>query len=169
VAVRTLHLLRHAKSSWDDAGLADHERPLAPRGRRAARRIAEYLAEHDPSPLTVLCSSAVRARQTLELVAPGLGTEVTVEVEDELYAAGADALLDRLRRLPDATAAAMLIGHNPGMWDLALALARRGPRLDRLREGFPTAALATLEIPGRWRELRPGQAVVAAYVVPREL
>jgi phosphohistidine phosphatase len=168
--VKTLHLLRHAKSSWEDTGLGDHERPLAPRGQRAAKRMAEYLAEQAPAPLTVLCSSARRARETLTLIAPGLGPETTVEVEEELYGATAEELLDRLRRVPEPTASVMLIGHNPGLQDLALSLARGGPGAERVREKFPTGALATLETPvARWRELGPRQAELVDYVVPREL
>jgi phosphohistidine phosphatase len=168
--VKTLHLLRHAKSSWADTGLADHDRPLAPRGRRSAQKIAEHLRQQSVSPATVLCSSAIRSRETLALVAPALGRKTTIEVEDELYAAPVEALLQRLRRIPDLITSVMLIGHNPGLQDLALTLAGRGAKLERLREGFPTAALVTLRIPAAsWRELGPGDAELVDYVVPREL
>ena len=167
--MRTLHLLRHAKSSWDEPALADQERPLAPRGRRAAKLIAEHIWREHIEPEVVLCSSAVRAVQTLDLLHAALGSDVTVTVEDELYAASADELLERVRRLPGDVASAMLIGHNPGLEHLALTLASRGAELKRLKEKFPTAALATLDFGTTWGRLAPGEAVLAAYVVPREL
>ena len=97
--MHTLHLLRHAKSSWDDETLDDHERPLAPRGVRDARRMGAYLRDLPVQPQLVLCSSAVRTRQTLELIE--LDGDQDVQFEDGLYGASADALLGRLRRLTD--------------------------------------------------------------------
>lgn len=168
--MKTLHLLRHAKSSWADTRLADHDRPLAPRGQRAAQKMAKHLRQQGVSPATVLCSSAIRSREKLALVTPALGKKTKIEVEDALYAAPVEALLQRLRRIPDLMTSVMLIGHNPGLEDLALMLAGHGAKLERLREGFPTAALVTLRIPeARWRELGPGDAELVDYVVPREL
>jgi phosphohistidine phosphatase len=166
---RRLYLLRHAKSSWGDATLRDHDRPLAPRGRRAATRIAGHLARDGIDPELVLCSSAVRTVQTLELLRPALGPNGTVLVEDGLYAASSDELFERVRRVPDTVASAMLIGHNPGLQRLALELASSGADLERLETKFPTAALATLTLPDRWNRLAPGHAELIAYVVPREL
>jgi phosphohistidine phosphatase len=167
---KVLYLLRHAKSSWDDAGLADRDRPLAPRGRKAARRIAEHLG--NPEVAVVLCSSAVRTRQTLDAILPALDGDPEVLVEDGLYGAMADSLLARLRAVPADVPSVLLIGHNPGIGDLALELAGRGDgaALQRLREGYPTGALATLAIPdGGWAELADGGAELTGYVVPREL
>jgi phosphohistidine phosphatase len=166
--VRTLYLLRHAKSSWDDPGLADHERPLAPRGRRDGERVAEYLGREEIEPELVLCSSAARAQETLELVRPALGSS-TVFVEDELYAASSDRLLARIRLVPEEVASVMVIGHNPGLEELALGLASTGDELGRLEEKFPTAALATLVLSPAWAALAPGDATLAAYVVPKQL
>ncbi len=161
--VKTLTLLRHAKSSWDNPALADHDRPLAPRGRRAATLIATYLRdEHLPVSL-VLCSSAVRTRETVELVSP----PGEIEIEDELYGASADQLLERLRRVPEQIDAVMLVGHNPAMHELAVALAADPGEL--VHDKFPTAALATLTVPGPWRELDRGQGELVAFVKPREL
>ena len=165
--MRTLYLLRHAKSSWDDPALSDHERPLAPRGRRDGKRIAEHLRRAGIEPELVLCSSAARTRETLELV--GRGWEATVAVEDELYGATAEAMLQRLRLVPDPVESVMVIGHNPGMQALALVLAEAGEQLEVIAEKFPTGALATLELAGRWRELEPEGARLAAYVVPKQL
>jgi phosphohistidine phosphatase len=168
--MRTLYLLRHAKSSWADETLPDRLRPLAPRGRRDAKRIAEHMREHGIEPKLVLCSSAERTRETLEFVRPSLGAESTVSLDDGLYAASSDALLERLRAAPEQVASVMLIGHNPGLQDLALRLASAGRDLERLEAKFPTAALATLELAGKsWGDLSRGDAVLAAYVVPKQL
>jgi phosphohistidine phosphatase len=154
--VSRLYLLRHAKSSWKDASLPDHDRPLAPRGRKASKAIGRYLRDHDIEPELVLCSSATRARQTLERLGPA---GVDARIEPELYGASARELLERVRSLPEEVASVMLIGHNPGMQQLAYQLAG-------LDDKFPTAALATFEC-SRWRTL--DQAELIDYVRPREL
>jgi len=166
--VYTLYLLRHAKSSWDDATLADHERPLAPRGRRDAMRISAHLARLDVEPDLVLCSSAVRTRETLDLLLPAVGSS-TVIVEDDLYGASAEMLLERIRLVTDDVASAMVIGHNPGLEQLALMLASAGNELERLEAKFPTAALATLEFAQGWSRLAPSAATLTAFVVPKQL
>lgn len=168
--MQTLYLLRHAKSSWADPTLPDRERPLAPRGHRDAKRIAKHVVRLGIEPELVLCSSAERARATLELVRPALGATPTVRLEAELYAASADELLERIRGVPEAVASVMLIGHNPGLQQLALVLASAGAELRRLEAKFPTAALATLTAAKRaWSQLSPADAVLAAYVVPKQL
>ena len=167
--MKRLFLLRHAKSSWDDPGLADHDRPLAPRGERAAKVIARYLREERIAPDLVLCSSSRRTRETLDRIAPALGNEVRVEIERELYAASADRLLERLRAVDDDVESVMLIGHNPGIEQLALSLAGDGEKLADVRRKYPTAALATLEFDGRWSALEPGTARLADFVKPKQL
>jgi phosphohistidine phosphatase len=166
--VHTLHLLRHAKSSWADPALPDHERPLAPRGRRDAKRIAKHLRRLGYQAELILCSSAARTRETLELVRPAVPTSEVI-IEDELYAASSDELLARVRLVPDAVGSVMLIGHNPGLEQLALALASAGDELERLSAKFPTAALATLAVANSWSRLAPGEAALDAYVVPKQL
>src|SRR3954468_4693715 len=121
--MKRLYLLRHAKSSWDEPGLADRDRPLAPRGRKAARLIAEHMRREGIAPELVLCSPARRAHQTLDAILPALGDKATVMVEPELYGASEPELIERLRRLADSVGSAMLIGHNPGIQGLALTLA----------------------------------------------
>jgi phosphohistidine phosphatase len=167
--VRRLHLLRHAKSSWDDASLRDRDRPLAPRGRKATKRIARWARKHDVRPQLVVTSNAVRAQETLQGVLPGLGKpEVWTEVA--LYAASAETLLARVRALPDEAEEAMLVGHNPGLANLVLVLAEPGKLRERAATKFPTAALATLEADiSSWSELQPGEARLVGFVVPREL
>ena len=168
--MKRLWLLRHAKSSWDDPGLPDPDRPLAPRGRRAAELLAAHLAASDLRPGVVLCSSSLRTRQTLAAILPALGDALQIRIERELYGAGAAQLLERLQRLPDRVSSAMLIGHNPGIQDLALALAAGGPVLAGLEDKFPTGALATLEVDvERWRDLDHGTATATALVTPRSL
>jgi phosphohistidine phosphatase len=168
--MRALYLLRHAKSSWGDPALADHERPLSARGRRDAERIARHVSSLAIEPELVLCSSACRARETLELAGRGFAAPVRARFEPALYAASAGELLGRLHRLPDEVDSVMLIGHNPGLHDLALGLARAGEERKRLQVKFPTGALATLSIPAAtWRELGEGLARLSAFVVPRQL
>jgi phosphohistidine phosphatase len=166
---RTLYLLRHAKSSWDDPDLADVERPLAPRGRRAAATMARHVRMQGFAPELVLCSPSVRTRDTLERVAAGFARAPRVEIVDDLYQASAAELLARLRVLPDELGSAMLVGHHPALPELALALAGSGPMRDQIAEKFPTGALATLAVSGPWHELTPGNARLVAFVKPREL
>jgi phosphohistidine phosphatase len=160
--MRTVHLLRHAKSSWGDPGLADRERPLAPRGRRDAARMGEHLAGLAVAPHVVLCSSAVRTRQTLKLIGPGLGG-AAVEFVDGLYSAGPDDVLGLLRDLPDETGSALVIGHNPTLHELTMQLAGDAPAK------FPTCALATLQFDGDWPDLAPGGCELTAFVAPKQL
>jgi phosphohistidine phosphatase len=166
--VKSLFLLRHAKSSWDDPGLADHDRPLAPRGRRASELIAEHARRNRVRPALVLCSSAQRTRETLEAVRPALGP-AEVRFERELYGASSEDLLQRLREVPEEVDSVMLVGHQPAIQALALHLAGDGSELERLRAKFPTAALATLSFDGKWSELGDEGARLVAYVKPKQL
>ncbi|MGH3995511.1 MAG: SixA phosphatase family protein, partial [Pseudonocardiaceae bacterium] len=156
--VKQLFLLRHAKSSWEDAELADHDRPLAPRGRRAAKLIAEHLRRERLAPALVLCSSALRARETLERIAPALAEAAPVQIEGELYGASEQRLLEHLRAMDDGIGSMLLIGHNPAVEQLALLLAGSGKQLPAVRRKYPTGALATLQFNGSWRDLGPGSA-----------
>jgi phosphohistidine phosphatase len=168
--VRTVILLRHGKSSWSNSTLADIDRPLAPRGERASKSIAKYMRRKRIRPALVLCSTSVRTRQTLEAIQPALGKSCRVEFLAELYAAAERGLLERIQALPESASSVMLIGHNPGLHDLALVLASRGAELPQLKEKFPTGALATLVVQSdSWAALRPGDAELVDYVVPRQL
>jgi phosphohistidine phosphatase len=169
-AMHTLYLLRHAKSSWADPTLPDHERPLAARGRRDAKRIAKHLARLGIEPELVLCSPAERTRETFELLRPALGATPAVRLEAKLYAVSSDELLERIRGVPETVASVMLIGHNPGLQQLALVLASAGAELERLEAKFPTAALATLTLPNtNWSRLSQADALLTGYVVPKQL
>jgi phosphohistidine phosphatase len=163
VAEKRIYLLRHAKSRWKDEGLPDHDRPLAGRGRRAAKTMRRYLKDRRIDPDLVLCSTATRARQTLEGIEPALGRG-SVRVESELYGAGAAALLARLQHIPTRVRTVMVIGHNPGLQDLAVLLTG-----GHLEEKFPTAAVATLGFNGSWAALEGGKAELVEFVRPRDL
>ena len=167
--MKRVYLLRHAKSAWDDPTLRDRDRPLAPRGRKAAKRMGRWARKHDVRPQLVVCSSAVRARETLQRMLPALG-EPEVWVEVTLYAASADTLLERIGAFPDEVDDAMLVGHNPGVMDLVLLLARPGSLRDRASENVPTGALAVLDLDvHRWPDVSAGAATLRRFVVPREL
>ena len=167
--MNTLYLLRHAKSAWDDPSLADHERPLSPRGREAVRRLEHHVVEARLWPELVLCSSAVRARDTYQPLSRALG-EPETSVEDGLYAASTEELLGRLHQVPEGARRVMVVGHNPGLGELALALAGDGDpaALSQLQDNFPTGALATLSFAGPWRQLASGVAYLESLVVARQ-
>jgi len=162
-------LLRHAKSDWPD--VPDWDRPLAKRGKRDAPVIGRWLREHGYLPEAVVCSDARRTRQTWKLVARELGGSPSVTFEPRAYAASPLTLLYLVRELPGACRAALLIGHNPGIEDLASSLA--GPpdgTGGHLR--FPTAAVGVFEVPGGWADLdpsAPGHARLLDYTTPADL
>jgi phosphohistidine phosphatase len=168
--MRRVYLLRHAKSSWKDRSLADRDRPLAGRGKRAAKAVAGHLEAEGIRPDLVLCSPARRTRETLERVEAAFGDRVEARFEDALYGASAAELLDSLRALPAEVKSVMIIGHNPGLEDLALALASEGAERARMDEKYPTAALATIDLPtDSWRTIERGSGELIAYVRPRDL
>jgi phosphohistidine phosphatase len=163
--LKQLELLRHAKSSWADPNIADHDRPLNARGRTAAALVGRHLREQMPPPDLVLCSSATRTRQTLQLLE--LGADAQVRLEDELYGAGAAGLLARLKAVPATVGTVLLIGHNPGIEDLTRMLDRDG--LTSVQK-FPTAALAVLRFDiAAWNELNPGIGHLVGFFTPRDL
>ena len=163
---RRLILLRHAKSDWPD--VPDQDRPLAKRGRRDAPVIGRWLHDHGYLPDTVICSAARRTRQTWKLVAAELGGSPSVSFEPRAYAASAMTLLYLVRELSATSRAALLIGHNPGVADLATSLAQP-PDHDDAPIRFPTAAVAILDVSGDWADLSPGQARLLDYTTPAEL
>jgi phosphohistidine phosphatase len=167
-----LFVLRHAKSSWNNAYLADFDRPLAPRGQQAAEVMAEHVASLDSPPTLLLCSTARRARDTIEPLRDRLPAGIEVRLEDDLYGADAPDLLALLRAVPDDVASVMIVGHNPGLEDLVRGLGRDGDAglIARVHTKFPTAALATLTFDGPWKKLGSGgSARLEAFVVPGDL
>ncbi len=170
---RRLVLLRHAKSAWPD--LPDHDRPLAGRGRGDAPAIGRWLRETGCLPDLVWCSTAERATQTWQLAAAELGADPPVSYEPKMYGATGSELADLVRQAPARTGTLLLVGHNPGLQELAVTLSAADAEpggaaaLDRLARKFPTAALAVLEFGGGWPELSAGSARLVSFVVPREL
>jgi phosphohistidine phosphatase len=170
--MRTLHLLRHAKSSWGEPELADHDRPLSGRGQRAAAQLGDYLRRSGYRPQLVVCSSALRARQTLDLVAAGLGLDVAVRVDEQVYGASASNLWTLVRELPADVDEAMVVGHNPAMHELASDLATEGEDKVRalLQAKLPTGGLVTLVwAADSWAALRRGSGALHGFVRPRDL
>lgn len=169
--MKKLILLRHAKSSWDDPDLDDHDRPLNKRGRRSAPAIAGWLGKRGHRPDVVLCSSAERARETFALLREAMPDLPEPLVEQELYHAAPARLRDRLAKL-DAGDVAMLIGHQPGLGAFLRKLSDGSarPRCARAYEHFPTAAAAVVEfdIPD-WQALAFGSGRFTEFAVPREL
>lgn len=167
--MRTLYLLRHAKTERPESGVDDHDRRLTPRGVRDAAAAARHLVSVSPAPQLVLCSSAVRARQTLEPIAAALPATATVSIEPGLYGAASAAIMARLRRVPADTSSVLVIGHNPAVHELAVALTGAGdPELVAMvMERLPTAALVTLESDEPW-PLRRGRATLRGLVLARQ-
>ncbi|MCK9875983.1 histidine phosphatase family protein [Frankia sp. Ag45/Mut15] len=168
MATHRLLLLRHAKSDWAEGDTPDAQRPLADSGLRACTLVARHLRDHNLAPDLILCSAALRTRQTVEGIATALPAGVPVVTEDRLYLAEAETLLDRLRDVDDGVPTVLLVGHNPGIHTLAVALlaATDRPRIPT----YPTAALAVedLLVP-RWAELGQSTTRLASFVTPREL
>ncbi|HSI02744.1 MAG TPA: histidine phosphatase family protein [Reyranella sp.] len=171
--MKTILLLRHAKSAWGQPGQDDHDRPLNRRGERAAEVTAEYIVHQAPRPDLILCSTAVRTRQTLAPLIHRLAVPAPpIALEKRLYLASEPELLARLRAVADDVRTLLLIGHNEGIGELAEALAGRGApaALASLQAKFPTGALAVLRAQaGPWRELAPGTAELLSFIRPRDL
>lgn len=170
--MRKLLLLRHAKSSWDDPGLQDFDRPLNGRGRKDARRMGKFMAEHGLRPALALVSAALRTRSTWELMEPRL-EGVPMSLERQLYEASARTLTSRLRQVDDHVASVLLIAHNPGIGRLAEDLVGHHGApdlLERLAEKYPTGALAEIELDiTHWGEVEDGRGRLVSFTRPREL
>lgn len=170
--MKTLLLLRHAKSSWEDEPRRDIDRPLAERGRKDAARVGRLLVGRGLVPELILCSGARRARETYDGLAPALPDGVEVNFESRLYMADPATLLQLVRALPDAVGTVLLIGHNPGLEHFAGRLAGKGDpaALNRMAHKFPTAALAVLRFEDdSWRKVEPAAGRLEAFVAPRDL
>lgn len=168
---RALLLLRHAKSSWDDPVLADFDRPLAKRGSEAAPCMAMEMAKRGWLPDFALVSPALRTRQTWELVAPELPRDIAASFDETIYEAPAKRILAAVRRTPREVGTLLVVGHNPGLEELASLLAAPGnapEALEAMRRKFPTAALARLSCPGEWADLGPGGAALTDFLTPRD-
>ena len=169
-----LLLLRHAKSSWDDPNQSDHARPLSPRGRRAAQAMRQAFRDLGLAPDLVAVSSARRTMQTLEELEPWDETPL-VEPTDGLYLAAAPAMLQALQTVSPTVRSLLVVGHNPGLHELAVmlagpeAMARPDPALRRLAQAYPSGALAEFSVPGSWAGLREGGARLVRFLCPADL
>ncbi|MEZ5810086.1 MAG: histidine phosphatase family protein [Rhizobiaceae bacterium] len=167
-----LFLLRHAKSSWDDPALDDFDRPLAPRGLKAAPTMGREMASRGWVPDLALVSPAARAAQSWALVSAAFADVPPTQFEENLYMATPQTMLGFVTGLDEAAEGIVLVGHNPGMEELALLLA--GPGSDETAEArmaakFPTAALARLAFDGPWVSLAPQAAQLTHFIRPRDL
>lgn len=167
----TLSLLRHAKSSWEDPGLEDFDRPLAPRGLKAAPAMAKFMAGKI-EPDLVLCSPSRRTRDTLALVAASIGNPRTFYPAD-LYLPAPEALLEVIRATTDAVRHLMLVGHNPSLHALAVSLIRTAESngdAKALSGKFPTAGLAVITFAAvAWQEIAPGTGHLSLFMTPKRL
>lgn len=169
--MRRLLLARHAKSSWGDPSLADHDRPLNQRGRRAAPLVAAALAERGFVPDAVYSSSSCRTRETWELMAVRFGGHPHVEFLSELYLASPRSVLRAITSAPPAAHSLMVLGHNPSTHALAAYLARSGDpgQRDRIIRSFPTGAVAVIELSGdAWSDAEGGGELLD-YIRPKML
>lgn len=169
---RTLLLLRHAKSSWDDPACDDFERPLAGRGRRAAPLIGRYMAERGWLPEMAIVSPALRTRQTWDLVAAELPCVPDLAFDETIYEAAPTAILGAVRQVPDRVSTLLVVGHNPGLEGLAEALASPASNevaLQRLASKYPTGALAAFILNTNWAGLDRHTARLTDFITPAEL
>lgn len=174
--MKTLILLRHAKSGYDDPLLRDFDRPLNDRGRRAAMRVGQWLGAairrgEMPDPALVFASPAVRVRQTIEGLEAGMNRPLAPVYEQRIYLSSSATLVELVAGFSDEHKSAMLVGHNPGLEDLLLELVPPGGQLRAEAElKYPTATLARLDIAiDRWAQIDGGRAELVKFVRPRDL
>lgn len=161
--MKTLLLLRHAKSDWGDSSLRDFDRPLADRGERDAPRIGKALRKSGVTPDIIVASPAARARATVQAAMKAAKVELKVTFDESIYGASSAELMKIIRRLPDANGCALLVGHNPGFEDLV-------GRLTGSQERMPTAALACIEFQiEHWDDVNDGQGKLAWRLTPKQL
>ncbi len=167
-----LYLLRHAKSSWANPALADYDRPLNKRGRNDLPNVARYMIEQDYQPERILCSGAMRTRQTLAGILPGLTSDTSIQLLSALYEGYAPDYLIQLRQHAQNNQSVMIIGHNTGMQEIALRLITQGnPELIAdIETKFPTGALAVLDFDvTSWNDVSAQTATLTDFIKPRDL
>ena len=174
--MKRLVLLRHAKTVPQGLGIDDHERELLARGREDAPRIGRYIREQGHAPDLILSSTSLRTVQTVELVTDAIGGVQRIDYLEALYLAEPEVIVSIARLAADKVKCLMIVGHNPGMEQVASLLAREPvkrkerDRFDLIEEKFPTAALAVLDFDvARWRDIAPGHGMLADFVRPRDL
>jgi phosphohistidine phosphatase len=160
--MRTLYLLRHAKSSWKDASLADFERPLKGRGREAAEAMGRFLHSKKVNIPILISSPSIRTRQTVEIVLRHAKLGVEPQFDQRIYEASLSTLVQVVSEIPDDMKAAMLVGHNPGMEELLAFLTRESRHM-------PTCALARVSIESGWKETGRSSGKLEWFVTPKDL
>lgn len=170
--MKRLSLLRHAKSSWDDPVERDFDRPLNGRGRRAARRMGQWLGDEALTFDLIIASPALRIRQTVEGLESGLGSRIACQWDKRIYMASAAILFDLVQETDDAVDHLLLVGHNPGLEDLCLDASEGHDSAARrdISEKYPTAAIAILDFAcEHWTQAGEGKAEIIRFVRPRDL
>ncbi len=168
--MKTLTLLRHAKSTWDDPVARDFDRPLNKRGRRAAQTIGREMRAQSLVFDRVIASPAVRVRETVDEVVEGYGRSLDPEFNQRIYLAQTETLLEILRATPDSTQSLLIVGHNPGLERLAILLTSSGSLRSELEAKYPTATLAEVMLPvDRWQEVSEGLGELTRFIRPRDL
>lgn len=167
--MKTLTLLRHAKSDWDDPALRDFDRPLNAKGARAAVTMGRHMRALGLTFDHVLASPAARVEQTLAQVAGGYGAPLNPQWDRRIYLASASTLLELLQALPEGAERVLLVGHNPGLEELVLLLVPEGPIRNQVEIKFPTATLAEIGIAGSWADVAQGGGTLLRFLRPRDL
>lgn len=169
--MKTLTLLRHAKSGWDDPGLRDFDRPLNQKGQRAALAVGRHLKSLGLVFDHVVASPAVRVTETLEQVESGYGSALAPAWDQRVYLASVSTLLDIIHELPVGAERALIVGHNPGLEELILFLVPDGGSLrDSVETKFPTASVAELRFDvARWSDVGAHDADLICFIRPRDL
>ena len=170
--MKRLCLLRHAKSDWGDPAKDDFDRPLNSRGETAADFMADYIAGSPYRPDAILCSTAARASATCAPLCTALGTEAPVTYLDDLYHAMPDVMMEAIRKAPDAAETLLIVGHNPGLVLLAMALAEDPEEETALRiaHGVPTGGFIVFEFEAaRWADIEEGKGSPVFFGRPRDL
>lgn len=169
--MKTLMLLRHAKSAWSDPTVGDHDRPLNERGRKAAARMGRYMAEEALRPDIVLSSTSARTRETWHRLADSAGFDLTPRFENSLYLGRPGDYLALIAKLPEKAGNVLCLGHSPGIETLALRLSGDGDAEDlyAMAGKFPTAGMAVIEFEGGWADIGDGRGRLDRFVRPRLL
>ena len=174
--MKRLLLLRHAKAVPVESGTDDHERALLKRGREDAPKLGRYIEQKGYAPEFIASSTAKRTVETVELVTDAFSGTRRIDYLEALYLAEPEVILSIVRLAPDKMNSVMVVGHNPGLEQLATLLAREPvkrkerDRVDQIEEKFPTCALAVLDFDvARWRDIAPGQGALKDFVRPRDL
>ncbi len=168
--MKILTLLRHAKSGWDAPIVRDFDRPLNARGRKAARAVGRELRRLGHGFDLIHASPAARVTETLAELAQGYGGAVDARLDEDIYLASVETLLALVHSADDADERLLLVGHNPGMEQLALLLSHAGALRDQIAVKYPTGALAEIGFDvAHWRDVAPGEGRLARFIRPREL